>query len=369
MDRLLLEDLAHLFEFLTACDVAQLTRTCRALQPRAPAVQAALGLVLKHRFGDVVGFLREDDTHWPRSPLVLRCAEVLRVRAVLNTAVHSPEDAATPVVNRSAVLVSKAWTLAWKKRCQPYEQYLQQFRLTKKKQLQRERSLDKRKNNAKGAAPHADASRRFVDGDAAATKEASALIVCPHDKLLPLAFCVSRAKRAVVTRSGFRLLALYAPDVRGFAVYTTPDCLDCVQEKAESDRDDDRRRQERFEESVAGSTALVDVLLRKNGYPNELFSPATSRGNTMLSLHHQSRHTFYLVPKKWLIKWRKYARSLADDLPGPILNAELVCDTHQRSIVPAYITMFLSGFSLEVSLQATQAWVSLLYGLCVLMLK
>ncbi|TMW60501.1 hypothetical protein Poli38472_000543 [Pythium oligandrum] len=345
MEHLSLIELAHLFEFLVARDVASVTRTCRALSADEPVVQQAIGLVLKHRFGDVLGFLREEQDDWPRSPLLLRCAEVLRVKQILSTAVFAPEDGSL-ATKRSPVIISKAWTLAWKKRCQLYEQFVQQFRLTKKKQQQQR---DKR--NKAAVVRTGD----FKDSEAVATKEASALIVCPHDKLLPLSFCVARARRAVVSRASFRVLSAYAHDVRGFSTLSTPDCIDCLQEKAETDRQEELQRQERFEMEIGSSVGLVDLLLRKNGYPNELFSPATSRGNTLLSLSHNTHHTFYLVPKKWLVKWRKYVRSLADDVPGPILNAELVCDAHQRSIVPPYITMFLSGFSLEVSLQATQA--------------
>ncbi|KAJ0410568.1 hypothetical protein ATCC90586_006592 [Pythium insidiosum] len=344
MEHLSLCQLSTLFEFLTARDIAQLSQSCRALQPSEAAVQTAIGLVIKHRFGDVLGFLREDDPNWPRSLLVLRCGEVLRVKQVLSTAVFAP-DAAPAVAPRTAVLLSKAWTLAWKKRCQLYKQYVAQFRVTKKKQ--------RRAATTSRSAVVSDAA--FADSEAAATRDASALIVCPHDRLLPLPFCVARAKRAVVSRSGFRVLATFTSDVRGFPVVSTPDCLTCVQDKDAADREQEQRRQERFEEQIAGSTELVDLLLRKNGYPNELFSPATTRGNTLLSLSHNDHHTYFLVPKKWLVQWRQFVRSLSDDAPGPILNSELVCDAHQSTIVPPYITMFLSGFSLEVSLQATQA--------------
>ncbi|GLD91534.1 hypothetical protein PINS_up000067 [Pythium insidiosum] len=344
MEHLSLCQLSTLFEFLTARDIAQLSQCCRALQPSESVVQSAIGLVIKHRFGDVLGFLREDDPLWPRSLLVLRCGEVLRVKHVLSTAVFSPDTATAPVLPRSAVLLSRAWTLAWKKRCQLYEQYVSQFRVSKKKQ-----------RRAATTTTTTAALTAFVDTEAAATRDAGALIVCPHDLLLPLSFCVARAKRAVVSRAGFRVLATFASDVRGFPVGSSSDCLTCVQDKDAADREQEQRRQERFEEQIAGSTELVDLLLRKNGYPNELFSPATTRGNTLLSLSHNDHHTYYLVPKKWLSHWRQFVRSLSDDAPGPILNAELVCDAHQSTIVPAYITMFLSGFSLEVSLQATQA--------------
>ncbi|KAF1335306.1 hypothetical protein FI667_g1089, partial [Globisporangium splendens] len=361
MERLSLGVLAHLFELLTARDVAQLTATCTALHPREPIVQDAVALVVKHRFGDVLASLREDDPLWPRSVLVLRVAEVLTLKKWLGSAsIQSYEDAASSCASKSSVIVSKAWFLAWKKRSQGYEQFLMRFRHTKKKQQQRERQLQTRSKKEKklgmwtnGAA--AAEAHKVVDTEAAATREAGDLVVCQHGDLLPVPLCVGRSKRVVISKSMFTKMSLYASDLRGFPLYSS-DCEKCTEEKEAKEREVEQRRQERFESQIAGSNDLLDLLLRKSGYPNELFSPASSRGNTHLSLHHSVGKTYFLVPKKWLIKWRNFVRSLDNaGYPGPILNAELVCLAHQRNVVPPYITMFLSGFSIEQSLQATQA--------------
>ncbi|DBA01313.1 TPA: hypothetical protein N0F65_001818 [Lagenidium giganteum] len=335
--------LALLFSFLTAPDVARLTATCHALEARSETVQRAIGVAVKFEFGDVAGFLREDDGLWPRVPLVLRAIEMLRVKKLLQSAsVMSFEDA----YPKTAVVTSRAWVLAMKKRCQQYEQFAAQFRNSKKQQ-QRQQQQARRTAAA--------ANDPFVDSELQATREAGLTIVCPHGQLLPAAQCVGRKKRVVVTRGVWRKLSAYAgPSARGFPVLTV-DCYDCVTEKEAADRAEEARKHERFEAEMGDSVDLVDLLLRKNGFPNELFSPATTRGHTHLSLQNGFGKSYYLVPKKWVTKWRQYVRSMADDKPGPIHNSELVCLTHQRSIVPPYITMFLSGFSIEQSLQATQA--------------
>ncbi|GMF22592.1 unnamed protein product [Phytophthora fragariaefolia] len=124
----------------------------------------------------------------------------------------------------------------------------------------------------------------------------------------------------------------------------------------------EERKRARFDAEIAGSEEMLELLQRKNGYPKGLFSPMDSAGTRQqqlashLSVGGRSKYaTYFLVPKKWLNKWRKFVRSQGDDAPGPVLNAELVCLSHQRTIVPPYISMFLSGFSLEQSLKATQA--------------
>lgn len=357
MECLSLGVLAHLFELLTAKDVAQLTATCTALHPREQIVQDAVALVVKHRFGDVLSSLREDDPVWPRSVAVLRAAEVMTLKKWLASAsVQSYEDAASSCTSKTSFIVSKAWFLAWRKRCQSYEQFLMQFRHTKKKQQQRERQQTRSKKDKYGTTGAAVVAQRCTDTEIAATREAGDLIVCPHGDMLPGSLCVGRSKRVVISKSVFNRMSLYASDLRGFPLYA-PDCWTCVQEKEAKEREAELYKQERFESQIAGSNDLLDLLLRKSGYPNELFSPASTRGNTHLSLNHCVGKTYFLVPKKWLIKWRKFVRSLGDDYPGPILNSELVCLAHQRNVVPPYITMFLSGFSIEQSLQATQAYV------------
>lgn len=355
MDRLSLNVLTHLFELLTAKDVAQLTTTCTALHPREQVVQDAVALVVKHRFGGVLANLREDDASWPRAVATLRAAEVMTLKKwIASASVQSYEDAASACSSKASVIVSKAWLLAWKKRCQGYEQFLMQFRHTKKKQQQRERLQQTR--TGRTALSQQPAVKKFVDTEVAATREAADMIVCPHGEMLPVSLCVGRSKRVVVSKPLFNKLSLYASDLRGFPLYSS-DCSVCSQEKEEREKEAEIHKQERFESQIAGSNDLLDLLLRKSGYPNELFSPASTRGNTHLSLSHCVGKTYFLVPKKWLIKWRKFVRSLGDDYPGPILNSELVCLAHQRNVVPPYITMFLSGFSIEQSLQATQAYV------------
>ncbi|TYZ62047.1 hypothetical protein PybrP1_007516 [[Pythium] brassicae (nom. inval.)] len=355
MEHLPLGALALVFELLTAHDVAHLTAACSALHPlHEPNAHAALALVVKRRWGvAALANLREDDARWPRSAAVLRAAEVLSVKKWLGAA-QSTELAT------AGVFVSKAWLLAWRRRCQHYEQFLLQFRLSKKKQQQRERRQQTAARAVRKAnAVAGDETAHVVplatfDTDAAVTRDAGRLIVCPHGEMLPAALCVGRLRRVVVSNAVFKKLALYAPDVRGFPLHS-PDCWTCVQEREAKERETELLRQSRFEAQIAGSNDLLDLLLRKSGYPNELFSPASTRGSTHLSLNHCVGKSYFLVPKKWLVRWREFVRSVSDEWPGPVLNAELVCLAHQRNVVPPYITMFLSGFSIEQSLQASQA--------------
>ncbi|RLN91040.1 hypothetical protein BBJ28_00005228 [Nothophytophthora sp. Chile5] len=364
--------LAHLFELLAARDVLQLSLTTRSLSPSEPVVQLALERLITQHFGDVAGFLRADDALWPRSLVVLRGVEMLRMKEVLaRSAVRSFEDAAD--CRPSCMVVSRAWLVAWKKRCQGFEQYLLQFRMTKKKLLQRERNTKRKSRKQRNVSETLAIERLRIEatsGGAATAKaalsEAGAMIVCAHGNLLPASQCVSRAKRAIVANDTYRDLAVYAPELCGFPLRSCCDCGTCVLEQEARELEAEEKKKARFDGEIAGSGALLELLQRKNGYPKGLFSP--TEGGAAVSSHQQQQlaphlsinghskyATYFLVPKKWLNKWRKFVRSQGDDVPGPVLNAELVCLSHRRTIVPPYISMFLSGYSLEQSLKAMQA--------------
>jgi hypothetical protein len=320
--------LAHVLSLLAARDVLALTSTCHALSGSSTSVKLALERVLTRRFADVASFLRASESHWPRSLAVLRGAEMLRIKELLSrSAAYSFEDAAQCAP--SCVVVSRAWLGAYRKRCQAFEQFLQQFRRTKRQQ---------RLQNAKKRDVRAVEPLKMVPN--ASLRQAGHMIVCAHDALLPAAQCVGRSRRAIVSGEVFRELSVYAPELRGFAL----------------------RKKARFDAEIAGSENMLELLERKHGFPKGLFSPAEAASNRQqqlaphLSVNGRSKFaTYFLVPKKWLTKWRKYVRSQGDEAPGPVLNAELVCLSHQRTIVPPYISMFLSGFTLEQSLKATQA--------------
>ncbi|KAG7382733.1 hypothetical protein PHYPSEUDO_004369 [Phytophthora pseudosyringae] len=343
--------LAHLFSLLSARDVLQVASTCRSLSPSSPCVQLALERVVTRRFGAVTSFLPAASDHWPRSLAVLRGAEMLHIKELLaRAAARSFEDAAA--CPPSCVVVSRAWLGAYKKRCQNFEQFLQQFRRTKRQQ--------RRQNAAKKRDVFESESLKMAANSSLA--EAGAMIVCAHDALLPAAQCVGRSRRAIVSGDVFREIAVYAPELRGFSLRSCSDCTTCVLEQEARELEAEEKKQARFDGEIAGSEEMLELLQRKNGYPKGLFSPVDSVGSRSqqlaphLSVNGRSKYaTYFLVPKKWLNKWRKFVRSQADDAPGPVLNAELVCLSHQRTIVPPYISMFLSGFTLEQSLKATQA--------------
>ncbi|KAL4152228.1 hypothetical protein PRNP1_009162 [Phytophthora ramorum] len=342
--------LAHLFSLLSSRDVLQLTSTCRSLSASSPCVQLALERVITRQFGDVTDFLRASVDHWPRSLTVLRGAELLRIKELLaRSSTRSFEDAA--LCAPSCVVVSRAWLGAYKKRCQAFEQFLLQFRHTKRQQ--RRQNAAKKKDNSE--------PEKLKIAANSSLDEAGAMIVCAHDALLPAAQCVGRSRRSIISGDVFREIAIYAPELRGFPLRSCCDCITCVLEQEARELEAEERKRARFDGQIAGSEAMLQLLERKNGFPKGLFSPQDSVGRQQqlaphLSVNGRSKYaTYFLVPKKWLNKWRKYVRSQGDDAPGPVLNAELVCLSHQRTIVPPYISMFLSGFSLEQSLKATQA--------------
>ncbi|TDH64790.1 hypothetical protein CCR75_001690 [Bremia lactucae] len=345
--------LAHLFSLLPSRDVLQIACTCQALSPSSPCVQLALERVITRcsRLSSVTSFLQASSTHWPRSPSVLRGAEVLYIKNLLAcSTIRSFED--KDLCSPRSVVVSRAWLTAFKKRSQDFEQYLLQFRQTKRQQ--------RRQNAAKKK------DKTMYDRLGIATNssliEAGAMIVCAHNVLLPAVQCVGRNRRAIISGEMYREIVAYAPELRGFTLGSCRDCPKCVLEQDTRELEAEEKKRTRFENEIAGSEEMLELLERKNGFPKTLFSPVEngSRRQQQLAPHlsvgGKSKYaTYFLVPKKWLNKWRKFVRSQGKDAPGPVLNAELVCLSHQRTIVPPYISMFLSGFSLEQSLKATQA--------------
>lgn len=342
--------LAHLFSLLSARDVLQVTSTCRSLSPSTPCVQLALERVITRRFGSVSSFLDASSSHWPRSLAILRGVEVLHIKELLaHSSSWSFEDVAS--CSPSCVVVSRAWLGAFKKRCQAFEQFLQQFRRTKRQQ-RRQNAAKKRENIV---------SEKLKLATNSSLTEAGAMIVCAHNALLPAAQCVGRSRRAIISGDVFREISVYAPELKGFSLRSCCDCNTCVLEQEARELEAEEKKRARFDTEIAGSEDMLELLQRKNGFPKGLFSPVETGGRRQQLAPHwsvggRSKYaTYFLVPKKWLNKWRKFVRSQGDDAPGPVLNAELVCLSHQKTIVPPYISMFLSGFSLEQSLKATQA--------------
>ncbi|OWZ10873.1 hypothetical protein PHMEG_00016195 [Phytophthora megakarya] len=320
--------LAHLFSLLSARDVLQLSCTCHALSPSAACVQSALERVITRHFSAVTSFLPASSTHWPRSLTVLRGVEMLRLKELLGrSTARSFEDA--PLCARSSVVVSRAWLGAYRKHCQAFEQFLLQFRRSKRQQ---------RRQNAAKKKDILVLEQLKITSNSSLT-EAGAMIVCAHDALLPASQCVGRSRRAIMSGEVFREIRVYAPELRGFSLTSCMDCTTCVLEQEAREQEAEERKRARFDGEIAGSEAMLELLQRKNGYPKGLFSPVESVGSRQqqlaphLSVNGRSKYaTYFLVPKKWLNKWRKF-----------------------RTIVPPYISMFLSGFSLEQSLKATQA--------------
>ncbi|KAL3673641.1 hypothetical protein V7S43_001340 [Phytophthora oleae] len=342
--------LAHLFSLLSARDVLQVTSTCHSLAATTPCVQHALERVITRRYGAVTSFLPASSDHWPRSLAVLHGAEMLHMKYLLSHCdARSFEDAA--LCPPTCVVVSRAWLGSYRKRCQALEQFLLQFRRSKRQQ-RRQQSV-KRKDN------HNLEMLRIAPSSS--LTEAGAMIVCAHGGLLPATQCVGRRRRAIISGDVFREIAVYAPELRGFSLSSCIDCTSCLLEQEARELEAEEKKRARLDGEIAGSEQLLELLQRKNGFPKGLFSPAESQGSRQqqlashLSVNGRSKYaTYFLVPKKWLNKWRKFVRSQGDDAPGPVLNAELVCLSHQKTIVPPYISMFLLGFSLEQSLKATQ---------------
>ncbi|KAI9907232.1 hypothetical protein PsorP6_004344 [Peronosclerospora sorghi] len=341
--------IATLFSFLSARDVLHVTSTCRTLSASTSCVQVALERVIFHRFRTVPRFLPLSTTHFPRSVTVLRSAEVLYMKELLaHSVIYSHEDTTSCASNY--VAVSRAWLGVLRKRCQIFEQFLQQFRQTKRQQ--------RRKNAAKKKDDIIVEKPQF--GSNSSLCEAGARIVCTHDALLPINQCVGRNRRAILSQEVYRKITVYSPELRGFELTSCCDCMECEHEQKTRELEAEEKKKLRFEREIAGSEDMLELLQRKTGYPKGLFSPASSgiREQQLaphLSVNGRSKYaTYFLVPKKWLNKWRKFVRSEEEEAPGPVLNAELVCVSHQRTIVPPYISMFLSGFSLEQSLKATQ---------------
>ncbi|POM67116.1 Hypothetical protein PHPALM_16922, partial [Phytophthora palmivora] len=265
--------LAHLFSLLSAHDVLQLTSTCRALSPSSPCVQLALERVITRNFSAVTSFLPSSLSHWPRSLTVLRGVEMLQIKELLaRSTARSYEDAA--LCSPSCVVVSRAWLGAFKKRCQAFEQFLLQFRRSKRQQ---------RRQNAAKKKDVLVAEKLKITPNSS-LMEAGAMIVCAHDALLPATQCVGRHRRAIMSGDVFREIAVYAPELRGFSLTSCKDCTTCVLEQEARELEAEEKKRARFDGEIAGSEEMMELLQRKNGYPKGLFSPVDSIGSRQQQL-------------------------------------------------------------------------------------
>jgi hypothetical protein len=282
MEHLPLVTLANVLVYLGSHDIASLYLTCKSFEPNGNVMNRAIGLVIKTQYGmDSCPFLFEDDPLWPRSALILKSAEMVRIKKLLIGAISFEDESNFNI--QKQVFVSKAWILALRKQCQLYEQFLLQFRSTKKKsKAQRQISLLNQEE--------AQANERNI-------QEAKDLIICSHGNLLPLCWSTGRSKRMVLPRCSWKKIISLIRSKKTCFISSEIECRKCLEEKEEADKKQQEQKHDRFEKELAGSngSALLDLFLRKNGYPKELFSPNSTNRESFLSFSHASIGTYFLV--------------------------------------------------------------------------
>nr|CCA16531.1 conserved hypothetical protein [Albugo laibachii Nc14] len=339
-----------IFRCLSAHDIARFNQTSKLLNVIEDAVQKAIDALIKSRFEANCSFVLSDEYVWPRTAYVLKCGEMAQLKtlltAVYNHDEHIQQQSLRPNYTKY-VIVSKAWILALKKRCQLFDQYLQQFKTSKRK---------KKKQAKPKELCYAEFSSTYLKKEQVISDELRNSLCCKHENLKPFASCVGRYKRAYIPTKVWKKMRLLV-DIKGNApdgVFPgdTGDCWDCVLEMRFQVEERERGKHERFNEHTGGSNELISLLGRKTGFPKHLFAPD---GHLLHDYLVFDMPEYYLVPRSWLLKWRNYVRANEDTVPGPILNAELICVAHKNLIPPTYLTLFLSGFTMDEAIRATQS--------------
>lgn len=350
MEHLPFGALLTIFRCLSAHDIARLNQTSKRLNVTEVDVQKAIDELIKNRFGTNCSFVLNDEYVWPRTAFVLKCGEMAQMKPFFTSVYNNDEhfqQRSLRASHTNYVIVSKAWILALKKRCHLYDQYLQQFKTSKRK---------KKKQARLNELCYAEFSSTYVKKEHLISDELKDSLSCKHESLKPFASCIGRYKRAFIPTKAWDKMKLLidsrSGEPGGLFPGGTTDCWECVLEMRMQEEEREREKQERFSEHTGDSNQLLSLLGRKTGFPNQLFAPDGH-------LLHDYNVVFdvpeyYLVPRSWLFRWRNYVRANEDTVPGPIMNAELICVAHKNLIPPMYLTLFLSGFTMDEAIRATQ---------------
>ena len=171
-------------------------------------------------------------------------------------------------------------------------------------------------------------------------------ITCPHDKLASSKGV--RAKRRVIEKRHWHLLRRFFPEGPSFRS-SIQECAECSAPVKEV-RLPVECTSSRY---IDPSSPLFGVFKRKNGVPSQSLTVRDEFEAPLARFRPLMAGLYHLVPKEWLLRWRRYIKD-ASILSPPMFDCGgLLCDEHGLLLVPPHVEEYLVGMSYSLPLRSS----------------
>ena len=202
--------------------------------------------------------------------------------------------------------------------------------------------------------------------------DANAEILCEHGFLCPRACARPGSKRVLVSRETWRAIQGRFPLSTKFKASTAAECLEClqcVQDRKEAralvrqQQDDERlERLREVDECSAHWWAKpkkpLQAALQRRSSPSSLLRGLLPKERARKGFpggNRLSPGAYRLVPRAWLKKWRRSLAVSGAERPGPPTTSDCLCHAHGLPVIPAHVTAWLRGESLDLLPHHSQA--------------
>ena len=202
--------------------------------------------------------------------------------------------------------------------------------------------------------------------------DANAEILCEHGFLCPRACARPGSKRVLVSRETWRAIQGRFPLSTKFKASTAAECLECLQcvqdrkearELLRQQQDDERlERLREVDECSAHWWAKpkkpLQAALQRRSSPSSLLRGLLPKERARKGFpggNRLSPGAYRLVPRAWLKKWRRSLAVSGAERPGPPTTSDCLCHAHGLPVIPAHVTAWLRGESLDLLPHHSQA--------------
>ena len=202
--------------------------------------------------------------------------------------------------------------------------------------------------------------------------DANAEILCEHGFLCPRACARPGSKRVLVSRETWRAIQGKFPLSTKFKASAAAECLEClqcVQDRKEAralvrqQQDDERlERLREVDECSAHWWAKpkkpLQAALQRRSSPSSLLRGLLPKERARKGFpggNRLSPGAYRLVPRAWLKKWRRSLAVSGAERPGPPTTSDCLCHAHGLPVIPAHVTAWLRGESLDLLPHHSQA--------------
>ena len=316
----------NILTYLRAFDLSAVQLTCRFFND-SDLIDAVVRYSAEHVYSPQFKqeVVKQENGNAPTKYTLehLRTIELTVVARVLS----SPEP-------KQGFYVSKSWvkkTLLWLEAVNEPPAGSSNKKLNKKQQRQRARRLS-------------DVSPPWPD--------ANSDILCSHQNLQRCGAKAARSRRRLMDKQAWKIVKKLYPastqleSIRG-------ECVQCLMETETAKKNEqDRLEHEKLERKKPLAHPLVRrFYTRSRGVPAEcLVTDSTvdvkvAGPNSLQNLSGcpLQSGTYVILPRAWCHQWRRYMKTGEGGMPLPPDSSALLCDAHERALLPPHLEAFLSG--------------------------